>query len=392
MSPPLVPAVIGPLAAYRTMLADGKLRPDPVQAMAVEKLESLAKAVANYDPGSGEKAWRSRFGFGHRTAPQLAWYADDGITTLGKQGLYLYGEVGKGKSMLMDLFFESAPVASKRRVHFHEFMRDVQQRLHTMRQDKSQKDPDPIPRLAREIVATSWLLCFDELQVTDIADAMILGRLFEGLFADGAVLLITSNRPPDDLYKNGLQRDRFLPFIQLIKDKVDVLELAAERDYRLGRSEGRQTFFVPNGAESEGALAAAFAELNWGTPPRPDTLFVLGRDVKVPRAGDHVAWFTFAELCQAALGPSDYLALASHNHTLILSGIPLLTPDQRDSAKRFVTLIDALYEHNVHLICSAAAMPEKLYPEGDGSFEFQRTVSRLMEMKSAGYLAQQHLP
>ena len=382
----------GPLKAYRALVDAGKLRSDPVQAMAVQKLESLAKAVANFQPNQGERGWFSRFGFGNHAAAQPIWFVEDGMESVGKQGLYLYGDVGKGKSMLMDLFFDATPVTSKRRVHFHEFMRDVQVRLNALRQDKSVKDPDPIPRLAREIVQASWLLCFDELQVTDIGDAMILGRLFENMFEAGVVLMITSNRPPDDLYKDGLQRERFLPFIAQLKERLDVLELAAERDYRMGRDRDATVYYAPATASVESTLRSQFLSLNAGKPPRPDSINVRGRDLPVSRMGDNIAWFTFDELCRAALGPSDYLALASVCHTVILSHVPILTPEDRDAARRFVTLIDALYEHNVHFICSAAAPPETLYPSGEGSFEFRRTVSRLMEMQSPAYLAQQHLP
>ncbi len=381
----------GPLAAYRALLAGGTLHADPVQGMAVEKLESLAKALAAYQPAQGQGGWLSRFGFSNHSR-QLTWLADDGMEGVGKQGLYLYGDVGKGKSMLMDLFFDSVAVASKRRVHFHEFMRDTQQRLNALRQDKSVKDPDPIPRLAREIAQESWLLCFDELQVTDIGDAMILGRLFQSLFENGVVLMITSNRPPDDLYKDGLQRDRFLPFIALIKEKLDVLELAAERDYRLGRDRDATVYYTPAGPAVEAKLRSQFLSLSGGKEGVKDTVYVLGRSLAVPRAYDGIAWFQFDELCRSALGPSDYLALASHYHTVMLSGIPLLSAEERDAAKRFITLIDALYEHNVHFICSAAAPPESLYPSGEGAFEFRRTASRLMEMQSPDYLAQQHLP
>ena len=384
----------GPLQAYRALLDAGSLRPDPVQAMAVQKLESLAKAVANFHPAQqGERGgWLGRFGFGNHAAPQLSWLAEDGMEGVGKQGLYLYGDVGKGKSMLMDLFFDSVAVSSKRRVHFHEFMRDVQIRLQGLRADKSVKDPDPIPRLAREIVQANWLLCFDELQVTDIGDAMILGRLFENMFEAGVVLMITSNRPPDDLYKDGLQRERFVPFIGEIKRRLDVLELAAERDYRMGRDRDATVYYAPASAAVDAKLKSQFLSLNAGRPPKPDTINVRGRDLPVARMGDNIAWFTFDELCRTALGPSDYLAIASLCHTVIVSNVPILTPDERDAAKRFVTLIDALYEHNVHFICSAAAPPETLYPSGEGSFEFKRTVSRLMEMQSPAYLGQQHLP
>ncbi len=268
----------GPLEAYRALLAEGKLNPDPVQGMAVAKLESLAKAVVNYQPSQGKGGWLTRFGFGSHGngGQQLSWLADDGMDSVGKQGLYLYGDVGKGKSMLMDLFFDSVPITSKRRVHFHEFMRDTQQRLYGLRQDKNVKDADPIPRLARDIAQESWLLCFDELQVTDIGDAMILGRLFQGLFDNGVVLMITSNRPPDDLYKNGLQRDRFEPFIGLIKEKLDVLELAAERDYRLGRDRDATVYYAPATPATEATLKSQFMSLNGGKSPVADSVLCAG--------------------------------------------------------------------------------------------------------------------
>lgn len=379
-----------PLESYRALLASGALHPDPAQAMAVEKLESLAKAVAAYEPSQGEGGWFARFGFANRTAPQLAWYADDGMQNLGKQGLYIYGDVGKGKSMLMDLFFGAAAVRHKRRVHFHEFMRDVHRQLHLLRQDKSISDP--IPPLAQGIASEAWLLCFDEFQVTDIGDAMILGRVFQALFDCGVVMVVTSNRPPDDLFKGGLQRERFLPAIALIKERLDVLELAAARDYRLGRGQGIKVYHTPDGPAADEALESIFTNYNNGHAPRRDSIFVLGRELAVPRAGEGIAWFTFEELCERPLGPSDYLAIASLYPVVMLSGIPVLSPANRDAAKRFVTLIDALYEHNVELICSAAAPPDQLYPAGEGSFEFRRTVSRLMEMQAADYLALQHLP
>jgi cell division protein ZapE len=381
----------GPLAAYRARLADGSLRRDVAQAMAVEKFESLYKALTNYRPVTGEKGWLARFGFGQRSPRQLQWNAGDSDAAEPKQGLYICGDVGRGKSMLMDLFFSTAPVEAKRRVHFHEFMQQVHAELHRWRQDKTAKESDPMPRLAREIAARAWLLCFDELQVTDIGDAMILGRLFQLLLEQGVVMIITSNRGPDDLYKDGLQRDRFLPFIGLIKARLDVLELNSERDYRLGRKKGMKVYYCPSGAEAETALAGCFGMLAGGLAAHRDEIHVLGRRLVVPKAAAGVAWFSFDELCRAALGAPDYLALATLFHTVIVSGIPTLSPANRDAAKRFVTLIDALYEHRVTFLCSAEAPPEALYAAGDGSFEFHRTVSRLIEMQSIEYLDREHL-
>jgi cell division protein ZapE len=294
--------------------------------------------------------------------------------------------------MLMDLFFAAVAVEKKRRVHFHAFMQEVHQSIFAWQRDSDSDRESVIPDIAREISQKNWLLCFDELQVTDIADAMILGRLFKALFELGVVVVTTSNRAPDDLYKDGLQRERFLPFIKEIRQRLDLLELNSSKDYRLGRKKGMQVYFCPLDGAADARLDESFARLTGGKPPRPETMTVLGRGWTVPAAADGVARFTFAELCGAAFGPADYLALATHYHTLILDRIPTLSPANRDSAKRFVTLVDALYEHKVTFLCSAAAAPEALYPSGDGSFEFHRTVSRLMEMQSSDYLTQSHLP
>lgn len=382
----------GPLARYRALLADGRLSPDVAQAMAVEKLESLHHALATYHPSQGASGWLGRFGFGQRTVRRLQWTPGDCESCEPKQGLYICGDVGRGKSMLMDLFFASVPVEAKRRVHFHAFMQEIHGEIHRWRSDSDRKDDgDLIVHLARTIVKRSWLLCFDELQVTDIGDAMILGRLFEALFAEGVVVVTTSNRPPDDLYKYGLQRDRFLPFIAVIRQQLDILELNSEGDYRLGRKKGMRVYYTPLGDLSENMLGQCFDRLTEGKTPRPDQIHVQGRQWAVPRSADGVAWFTFDELCRATLGAADYLALATLYHTVVLSGVPRLSPADRDAAKRFVTLVDALYEHKVTLICSAAVPAEDLYEAGDGSFEFHRTVSRLMEMQSESYLQRHHL-
>lgn len=384
----------GPLAKYRALLEEGRLSPDVAQAVAVEKLESLYHALATYHPSQGAGGWLGRFGFGlgQRTVRRLQWTPGDCESCEPKQGLYICGDVGRGKSMLMDLFFASVPVEAKRRVHFHAFMRDVHAEIHRWREDPARRgDETVIDHLARTIAGRSWLLCFDELQVTDIGDAMILGRLFQGLFDEGVVVVTTSNRPPDDLYKYGLQRDRFLPFIALIKGRLDVLELDSEGDYRLGRKQGMQVYYTPLDATAGSALERCFARLAGGRAPVTEQIHVQGRQWTVPRSADGVAWFSFDELCRATLGAADYLALATLYHTVVLSDVPRLSSGERDAAKRFVTLIDALYEHKVTLICSAAAPPQDLYPEGDGAFEFHRTVSRLMEMQSETYLRRHHL-
>jgi cell division protein ZapE len=377
----------GPLTAYRALLDKGDIKPDIAQGLAVEKLQSLHHALAKYRPSLGEAGWLARFGLKKaQPASGWAWTGGDGTSMTPRHGLYIFGEVGRGKSMLMDLFFHSATIAGKKRIHFHEFMRDIHADIHRWRQAPSRGDADPIPKLARAIASEAWLLCLDELQVTDIADAMIVGRLFKCLLDDGVVLVITSNRHPKDLYKDGLQRDRFLPFIGLMQQQLDILELNSERDYRLGRKRGLQVYHAPLDERSDAALDMAFAKLTEGVAAMPQTIEVHGRQVRIPQAAVGVARFSFPQLCGAALGPSDYLELAGRFHTLVLSDIPILSPANKDEARRFVTLIDALYERKVTLICSAAAPPETLYPDGVGAFEFQRTVSRLMEMQAEDYV------
>jgi cell division protein ZapE len=285
--------------------------------------------------------------------------------------------------MLMDLFFGAAEIEKKRRVHFYAFMQEVQARIHAHRAEKA----DPIPPVAAEIAAAATLLCFDEFDVTDIADAMILGRLFQALFAAGVVVVATSNRAPDELYPDGLQRDRFLPFIALLKERMAVIQLDGGHDYRLQRFAGRKTYFIAPGGAGHRALEAAFADLTGGAEGKPVELTVLGRKLDVPRAGKEVAWFGFDELCARPLGPPDFLALCRNFHTFIVEGIPVMNRRLRNEAKRFTIFIDTLYEAHGNIIATAEAPPEALYPDGDGSFEFQRTVSRLNEMQSADYIA-----
>ncbi len=363
-------ATDGPLALYRARRAAGVLLPDPAQQLAVEKLQSLWRALLAYTPNNGAHGWRARLGLAPAAeAPPL--------------GLYIYGSVGRGKTMVMDMFFETATVELKRRVHFYAFMLEVHERIHERRREKG----DPIAPVAQRIASETTLLCFDEFDVNDIADAMILSRLFEALFAEGVVVVATSNRPPDDLYKDGLQRERFIPFIALLKQKFDMLELDAVRDYRLARMLGRQVYFTPADNSSYRALEGAFADLTDNASARSITLLVQSRFVVVPRAAKEVAWFSFDELCGQPLGAADYLALCRRFHTIVLEGIPKLWREQRDAARRFNIFIDTLYEAHGNLICSAAAPPQELYVQGDGSFEFQRTVSRLIEMQSADYIA-----
>jgi len=365
----------GPLAAYRALRLSGRLQPDPAQAAAAEKLQSLHNALRHYQLATGRSGWRARLGIVRRreTTPQ---------------GLYIFGAVGRGKSMLMDLFFAGAPVAARRRVHFHAFMIEMHERLKDLRRWGG--NGDLVPRLAAELAAEVSLLCFDELHVRDIADAMLLGRLFEGLLNSGVVVVATSNVPPDDLYKDGLQRERFLPFIDLVKERLDLLELGGATDHREGRLRGLATYHVPLDESSKRRLAEAFVRLTDGTPAAPTRLDVQGRTVVVPLAADGVAWFAFDDLCAAALGAADYGAIAARFHTLVLSGIPVLSAERRNETRRFITLIDVLYEHKVAFICSAAAVPSALHAGPEDACDFRRTVSRLAEMQSAEYLARRY--
>ncbi len=350
-----------PLAAYRRRLAEGELEPDADQQRGAERLERLAQELAGWRPGG----WV-------RKAPP--------------QGVYLWGPVGRGKSMLLDLFFETAPVAKKRRVHFHEFMQARHASLREARARGAGQD-QLIAEAAREVAEDARLLCFDELQVTDIADAMILGRLFERLFEEGVVVVATSNRPPDDLYRNGINRQLFLPFIALLKRNLDAVEIAGPQDFRLHQLMAAPVYYAPLGPAADEAMERTWKRLTAGATPQHVTLDVGGRALRVEREAAGVARFTFDELCARPLGPADYLEIAERFHTVLLENIPRLTPALREEAARFRTLIDALYEAKAKLVASADAQPQELYPAGDQSFEFERTASRLMEMRGESYLA-----
>jgi cell division protein ZapE len=295
----------------------------------------------------------------------------------------------------MDLFFETAPVERRRRVHFHAFMLEVHARLHRWRETARSGGAgldQALPELAKAIADEAWLLCFDEFHVVDIADAMILGRLFTALFDLGVVVVATSNWAPDDLYKDGLQRDRFLAFIALLKTRLDVLELSGTTDYRLNRIKGIATYYQPLGPGSAGAMRAAWDRLTGGVAGAPYTLTVQGRAVTVPRAAGDVAWCDFDGLCAKPLGAADYLAIATHFPVVLIDRVPRLGEAQRNEAKRFILLIDSLYEHKVHTVIAADAPPDRLYLEGRHAFEFHRTISRMMEMQSEEYLKAPHLP
>ncbi|HEY6432967.1 MAG TPA: cell division protein ZapE, partial [Acetobacteraceae bacterium] len=356
----------GPLPAYRALVASGALAPDPSQAMAAGRLQELWLRLGSYDPPP-QPVNGNGFLFRLLRRRQV-----DEAPEGAPNGLYLVGAVGRGKSMLMDLFFAAARVRRKRRVHFHQFMQDVHGRVHKFRQTKPEID-DPIPPLADSIAAESALLCFDEFQVNDVADAMILGRLFQALFERGVIVVATSNTRPDDLFKGQPGRDAFLPFIALINRHLDVLEMDAGRDFRRARLRGMPTWYMPADAHADGALDRVFAALTGDAEPRAETLVVVGRRLVVPRAAAGVARFDFATLCGAALGPGDYLALATHYHALILDRIPRLSADNYDAARRFITVIDTLYEHRVKLVASADVPPDRLYQNGEGAQMFERT-------------------
>ena len=364
----------GPVAeAYAELVESGELKPDPDQERATQALDRLA-----VDLGRTRTGFLTRL-FGRETPVPC--------------GVYLWGGVGRGKSMLMDLAFEHIDAEPKRRTHFHAFMIEVHQRLREARKDE---EGDPVIRVAEDIAEELRFLAFDEMMVTNPADAMIMSRLFTALIDAGVGIVTTSNRPPSDLYKDGLNRQLFLPFIALIEQRMKVVSLNGPTDYRLDRMQGLDTWLVPNGPEATAKLSAAFFQMT--DHPVEDRAKVPsealdvggGRTLHVPKSLKGVSVFSFKRLCGEARGAADYLAIARRFHTVILVGIPVMTREMRNEAARFVTLIDALYEHKVKLLAAADAEPAGLYPTGDGNFEFQRTVSRLEEMQSAAYLAEGH--
>ncbi len=368
-----------PIRTFHRRIARGEIALDAAQEAAVKRLDALARALRSYRPG--RRPW-----FGKPKSPR---------------GLYIWGDVGRGKSMLMDLFFDKARVAPKRRVHFNAFMVETHARIHEWRgldakargrrpEFVREAGDDPIAPVARAIAMQATLLCFDEFQVTDVADAMILGRLFEQLLARGVVIVATSNTAPKHLYEGGLNRQLFLPFIGLIEKRLDVIEINGPHDYRLQSMAKLNRYITPLGPEADAAMDAAWDALTLGAAARPQTLNVLGRDVPAPRTAAGVARFTFDELCVAALGAADYIAIAHKFPTLMIDRIPILGPEKRNEARRFILLIDTLYDESVQLVCSAAAAPDRLYAAGDGADAFRRTASRLVEMQSEGYFKRQH--
>jgi cell division protein ZapE len=356
-----------PIERFSAQIAAGELDADPSQRKVAERLDTLARQLQDWMPA-------------RRRGLASLW------TRAGKapRGLYIHGAVGRGKTMLMDIFHEVVAFAPKRRSHFHEFMADVHERIGAAR---GEHPGDPIPAVADAIADEAALLCFDEMQVTDIADAMILGRLFQRLFDRGVVVVATSNAVPRQLYKDGLNRQLFLPFVDLIEEHMDAVELKSAKDYRLDKLSGLPLYFTPADTQARQALDRHWERLTGRRQGRTETLHVKGRDVRVPSAAMGVARFDFADLCEAPLGAVDYLRIAHAYHTVLIDNIPVLRRENRSAARRFVNLIDTLYDSGVCLIASAEAWPEDLYGEGQDAAIFERTSSRLTEMRSEAYIA-----
>jgi cell division protein ZapE len=367
-------------AEYQAQVSSGAIEPDAAQAEIAEAYAALDQRLASYRPTRRQGLLGRLFGGDKDETPR---------------GLYIHGEVGRGKTMLMDLFFQHSSVAHKRRAHFHEFMAEVHERIYGYRQNIARgeiPDGDVIALTANAIFEESWLLCFDEFHVTDIADAMILGRLFAKLFELGTVVVATSNVAPDDLYKGGLNRALFLPFIAEINNHMDVLRLDARTDFRLEKLQGVKMWLVPADAEASTALDRAWAKMTGHAKCKSRDISIKGRILHVPCSAHGVARFSFADLCEKPLGASDYLRLAHDYHTILVDHIPVMDLPERNAAKRFITLIDTLYDNAVKLMASAEANPVSLYlaTEGNEANEFKRTSSRLIEMSSESYLAQPH--
>ncbi len=369
------------LQRYAERVKRGEFERDPAQEQVLERLQALSTQLAFYRPTKKSAALGWLVGARQKSAPL--------------HGIYIWGSVGRGKTALMDMFYEETELSHKRRTHFHAFMADVHARIFAARQqikDGRVKGDDPITPVAEALARESWLLCLDEFTVTDIADAMILARLFKALLNAGVIVVATSNVAPEDLYKDGLNRALFLPFIDILDAHMEVMRLDSRTDFRLEKLKGEPVYHVPADDKAHAALTRAFSALTGVEKASGKNLEFLGRSLRVPQAKNRVARFQFADLCIAALGARDFLALAENFHTIIIDDIPVMDNAQVNEAKRFILLIDALYDQRVKLIASAAAEPHELYlaKAGREAFEFARTVSRLTEMRSAAYLALPH--
>jgi len=424
----------GPLSLYNQLIKDKKIKIDNHQLGTVKLLQNLYNQLKHHnffisttnstgiEPNSRfSKLFSSIWGSGDGNVSVLPSNPNSPDASLIK-GLYLHGDVGCGKTFLMDLFFNSIDIEKKKRIHFHHFMLDVHKRIHQWRQNKSADENDPIPPLSRQLVQEAWLLCFDEFQVTDVSDAMILKRLFSHMFDLGAVLVTTSNRPPIDLYKNGLNRQLFVPFIHFLESKCIVHNLNSGLDYRLSGTRTQKVYYTPLNQENTDTLQHLFKQLTHNEPIEEKTLLLsTGRKVSVPKSSRNIAWFEFSELCERALGADDYIEISKHYHTVFISGVPKMNEATKNFARRFITLVDVLYEHKVKLLCTAAAPPGQLFMSDGNSevgadirqltddltltpeqlsrftgeeerFMFSRAVSRIVEMQSDSYLTSHHNP